>query len=158
VLQHIKESIPAVREVLASAKQPHKWLAAGPIRPGLRRRFHDGVFSVGNAAGEAHPVVAEGISMAMQSGYLAADCLLSVDGERPLRSTEKIKAAGRRYSRAWTRSFATRIRVSSVIAYWAMRPRFVALTDPIFRSIPSLLTFGARLSGKSRSITFKEVA
>jgi len=158
VLKHIVQSIPAVRRVLADSQQPHKWLAAGPIRPGLRRRYHEGVFSVGNAAGEAHPVVAEGISMAMQSGCLAAECLLGVDQGRALQSADQINAAGQRYSSQWKSCFATRIRVSSVIAYWAMHPRFVAVTEPVLRSIPSLLTVGARLSGKSRTLNLKDVA
>jgi flavin-dependent dehydrogenase len=33
-------------------------------------------FLIGNIAGEAHPIVAEGISMAMQSGWLLARLLL----------------------------------------------------------------------------------
>src|SRR5262249_20095406 len=67
VLAHIESHTPAVRAVLAGSRRLGDWMAAGPIRPGVRLRTPPGFFAVGNAAGEAHPVIAEGISMAMQS-------------------------------------------------------------------------------------------
>ena len=51
------------------------WRSAGPIRPGYEAHA-GGIFLAGNAAGEAHPVVAEGISMAMQSSSLLVRRLL----------------------------------------------------------------------------------
>ncbi|HEY5315745.1 MAG TPA: FAD-dependent oxidoreductase, partial [Pirellulales bacterium] len=53
VLEHILASTPAVARVLEGASLADHWLAAGPIRPGIRWRFRDGIFRVGNAAGEA---------------------------------------------------------------------------------------------------------
>ena len=43
-------------------------LAAGPIHPGLRISATDELFRIGNAAGEAHTILGEGMSMALQSG------------------------------------------------------------------------------------------
>ncbi|MCE9526275.1 MAG: FAD-dependent monooxygenase [Planctomycetales bacterium] len=143
VLSHIFESCPALRPVLESATLAGPWLSAGPIRPGIRRCYADGVFIVGNAAGEAHPVVAEGISMAMQSAWLLAESLSATSDERTV---------ARNYTRAWRRSFAPRIRAAAAIAHWAMQPRLVAATLPFLQTWPKLLTLGAWLSGKSKLV------
>ncbi|MFN0020069.1 MAG: NAD(P)/FAD-dependent oxidoreductase [Pirellulaceae bacterium] len=143
VLSHILESCPALRPVLESATLVGPWLSAGPIRPGIRRCYADGVFVVGNAAGEAHPVVAEGISMAMQSAWLLVERLVAATDEKTVASS---------YTRAWRRNFAPRIRAAAAIAHWAMRPRLVAATLPFLQTWPNLLTFGAWLSGKSKLV------
>ena len=140
---HILESCPALRPVLESASLAGPWLSAGPIRPGIRHCYADGVFVVGNAAGEAHPAVAEGISMAMQSAWLLVDRLIASKDEQ---------SAAREYNRDWRRSFAPRIRAAAAIAHWTMRPRLVAATLPLFQASPKLLTFGAWLSGKSKLV------
>jgi flavin-dependent dehydrogenase len=143
VLSHILESCPALGSVLEGATLADSWLSAGPIRPGLRRCYADGMFVVGNAAGEAHPVVAEGISMALQSAWLLTDRLIAGNDERTV---------ARGYTRAWRQSFTPRIRAASAIAHWAMRPRLVATTLPFLQTWPKLLTFGAWLSGKSKLV------
>ncbi|MFL5259917.1 MAG: NAD(P)/FAD-dependent oxidoreductase, partial [Hyphomicrobiales bacterium] len=66
VLTHLLKSTKGARQVLQYAWADGPWLAAGPIQPGIRRP-HARVFFTGNLAGEAHPIVAEGISMAIQS-------------------------------------------------------------------------------------------
>ena len=67
----------AVADVLTRAEVSGEWLAAGPIRPQVRSCGQDGVFLLGNAAGEAHPIVAEGISMAIQSAWLLCERLIT---------------------------------------------------------------------------------
>lgn len=61
-----------VARALAGATRTGSWLASGPLRPGARVGRADGVFRIGNAAGEAHPILGEGMSMALQSGALLA--------------------------------------------------------------------------------------
>jgi len=134
VLSHMKASCEPLREALAGATLEDQWRAAGPIHPGVRATRHGRIFLAGNAAGEAHPVVAEGISMAMQSGWLLA--------------THLINQTGTAYAEDWGRLFRTRIAAASVIAHWAMRPRLVAAALPVLRSFPSLLTQSARTTGK----------
>ncbi len=150
VFAHIRDSCHGVRIALEGAKREHAWLAAGPIRPGIRRRFRGGFFRVGNAAGEAHPAVAEGISMAMQGAWLLAEHLIrwkrSGGGVRNL---DRVNAA---YSADWRRQFAPRIHASSVIAHWAMKKQAVAAILPLLHWFPGFLTWGARFSGKSRRI------
>ncbi|MCE9544365.1 MAG: FAD-dependent monooxygenase, partial [Planctomycetia bacterium] len=151
VIDHILESCPVVRPVLTGATRDGNWLSAGPIRPGIRRCHHGGgIFLVGNAAGEAHPVVAEGISMAMQAGWLLAR-LLAPAREQLDRPAVR-DAIGRQYRAAWRKHFAPRIRCAEAVARWAMRPRLVSATLPIVRCFPKILTLGARLSGKAAQV------
>ena len=149
VLAHIKKSCSAAREVLVGARLEHDWQSAGPIRPGIRRCGFNGIFLVGNAAGEAHPVVAEGIGMAMQSAWLLGECLTA--GPVEVQSDKAVDAVRGDYTAAWRRTLAPRIRVAALIAHWAMRPALVACALPLLRLFPGVLTAGARLSGKATS-------
>jgi len=145
VIGHIVKSCRGVREALAGAERHGAWLAAGPIRPGIRKPYADDVFAVGNLAGEAHPIIAEGIGMAIQSSRLLAAELIA---RRSTLTTESGRArAGRAYSIAWRRCFATRIRASAFLARLAMRPGASVLL-PLLERFPDILTIGARLSGK----------
>jgi flavin-dependent dehydrogenase len=142
----IQQSCRGAREALAGARLDGAWLSAGPIRPGIRARFADGVFCIGNAAGEAHPIIAEGISMAMQSAWLLCERL----GVRKCRaaSSEALGEIGKEYSRDWRRSFGARIRAAKLFAGLAVRPGAVGLLLPVMGWFPGLLTFGAWWSGK----------
>lgn len=148
VCEHILATTPVLRRVLDTAEVEDAWLSAGPIQPGFRSRYQGGVFVVGNAAGEAHPVVAEGISMAMQSAWLICDRLIH---NRDLSNSTQA-ALARSYSKAWAKAFASRIYAASAVAHWASRPSLVAATLPLFNRFPNLLTFGAQLSGKAKSV------
>jgi menaquinone-9 beta-reductase len=150
LLEYLLHSTPALLEVVSDRDREGPWLSAGPIRPGIRPRYRDGVFLIGNAAGEAHPAVAEGISMALQSAWLLAGLL---GGRRDaIRGPAASDYVGRAYARAWRRSFAPRIRSAAAVAHWAMRPNAVVATLPLLRNCPPLLTWGARLSGKATQI------
>lgn len=143
VIAHIKQSCRPVREALVGATLEHRWLSAGPIQPGIRSCGFDRIFLVGNAAGEAHPAVAEGIGMAMQSASLLCERLIT---------SEDIAAVRRDYAAAWRRTLAPRIHAAAVIAHWAMRPQAVACVSPLLRMFPGVLTAGARLSGKAATL------
>jgi menaquinone-9 beta-reductase len=147
VLAHIKQHCGAAREALDGARLEDDWLSAGPIRPGVRRCGFDGIFLVGNAAGEAHPAVAEGIGMAMQSAWLLCECLLAGRADRL--SGQAMDAVRDDYAAAWRRTLAPRIHAAALIAHWAMRPAAVACALPWLRLFPGVLTAGARISGKA---------
>jgi len=150
VLQHIFASCDGVRNALLAADLDGAWLAAGPIRPGVRARHRDGVFMVGNRAGEAHPIVAEGISMAAQSAWLLAQRLIARQDD--IVAGRARDDVGARYVSDWDAAFLTRIRAAAAFAHLAMRPAAVALLLPMFRQFPAMLTFGAALSGKTRQV------
>jgi len=147
VLAHIKKTCRGVCDALSGARVVEGWLSTGPIRPGIRARISEGIFSVGNAAGEAHPIIAEGISMAIQSSWLLCERLAAGPGHRL--SREALREIGSDYAAAWRKCFASRVRAAALFAQLAMRPTAVEWLVPLFRVLPGLLTLGAKLSGKT---------
>ena len=147
VFAHVLRHCRGVREALGGARlaDGEGWRGAGPIHPGVRPLTRPGVLAVGNAAGEAHPLVAEGISMALQSGWLAAHHLVkTLAGERT-------PAAGARaYARDWRAHFLLRIRASQAFA--AIADRGTSWMGAAVSLYPGLLTAGALLSGKSGAV------
>lgn len=146
VLAHIRSHCRAADCVLDGARMVDPWLAVGPLRPGFRALRQGRVFLCGNAAGEAHPVIAEGISLAIQSSWLLAEALQAHRDEVLHGAVER---AGDRYATAWRRQFAARIRRSALIARLSMQPAAAAIA-PLFSLFPGALTECARLSGKTR--------
>lgn len=145
VMAHVAESCRGVREALRGARREGPWLAAGPIRPGVRPLGRRGLFRAGNAAGEAHPLVAEGISMAIQSSWLLCAHLLSQDSLRPAALDE----AGRCYERDWRAHFAPRVRASMLFASLTLSRLGTPASVAAVRAMPAVLALGARLSGKA---------
>jgi flavin-dependent dehydrogenase len=145
VEEYLKESCVGVDRALDSAMRVGPWLSVGPIRPGMRLRWPAGIFAVGNAAGEAHPVVAEGISMAMQSAWLLARRLIY--SSRPRAEDQ------RAYAAEWRRAFQPRLIASQAVARWAMTPRALTASLPWVSRFPRLLTWGALASGKVSPIS-----
>ena len=134
VLAHIRATTIGVDRALEGAVLEGHFLSTGPIHPGIRPRLADGVFFVGNSAGEAHPIIAEGISMAIQASGLLAKLLIASREDE--------------YARAWHDSFATRIRAASLFAHLAMRDESRNLCRALIAGFPGILDWGARLSGK----------
>lgn len=143
---YVANACHGVRTMLAGARQQGAWLSTGPIRPGIRLQRSGHAFLVGNAAGEAHPIVGEGISMAIQSAWLLAQKL----GPHRVDMADKEMQASLRqdYVRAWLQHFAPRIRLAAIFAHIAMRRAPTGCTLPILKACPRLLTHAARWSGK----------
>ncbi|WP_375449974.1 NAD(P)/FAD-dependent oxidoreductase [uncultured Devosia sp.] len=148
VHRHILSSCPAAKAAIGRAALHGEWLAAGPIRPGIRQQYQDGIFRVGNIAGESHPIIAEGISMALQSGWLLAEQLRQV----PVWDADGRAAAGAAYTRLWHRQFATRIHAAAILARLAIFPHSAAMMRNTVRFFPAALSIGARLSGKTKAL------
>lgn len=145
--RHVLASCRGVKAVLADAELDGAWLSAGPIQPGIRACYDRDIFRVGNIAGESHPVIAEGISMALQSGWLLARELIAAG-----RGCNSSEAIGDRYQKAWRRQFSTRVRAASAIARIALWPGGQAAMRAVIRNFPAALTIGAELSGKTREM------
>lgn len=150
VLGHIQEHCRGVRLALHSARREGEWLSAGPIRPGIRLRFPGGIFPVGNLAGEAHPVIAEGISMALQSSWLLCQRLIAWRTQGAQRA--ELPGLGSAYAGDWRRYFSPRLQASRLLAEWAMRPALVSAAIPLVWSCPALLTWVARVTGKAHGV------
>jgi len=156
VERYLTREVRGVAEALAGASREGSWLASGPIRPGMRLPRGGGgdVFLIGNAAGEAHPIIGEGISMALQSACLLA-ALLGPE-RAAIADAERSASVQRRLLRAhaatWRRSFSLRLHIAAAFAHVAMRPRATAALWPLASAWPAVLTSGARWSGKTRAV------
>ena len=145
----LRRECRGVAEALGSARREGVWLAAGPIDPGIGLRPDDTLFRIGNAAGEAHPIIGEGMSMAMQSAWLLCAQLL-----RPSLPHGEMSGAAwqrgvhQRYAADWHRHFAPRLRLAAAFAHFAMRPAMVSPLLALLSRWPALLTQGARWGGK----------
>ena len=119
----------------------------GPLRPQIRLRKPEGLFYVGNAAGEMHPLIGEGMSMALQSAFLLAGYLIkqparAIDGTRAL----EIHQA---YRSAWRNAFALRLRLAAIFAHIAMRPALSLPVTKLLGVCPRGLTAAAHFAGKA---------
>jgi flavin-dependent dehydrogenase len=143
ILAYVKQHCEPVAAVLRRASLAGPWLGTGPIAPGIRPRYAGATYRVGTAAGETHPLVGEGMSMAMQAAWLLATTLTT---------TPDPAAAARLYATAWRRRFGPRIRAASAFAHLAMRRETISLLLPVLTRLPALLTLGAAHSGKTRLV------
>lgn len=156
VFAHLQASCRGVGEALQHATLDGTWLSTGPIRPGIRPFRCERMFTVGNAAGEAHPIVAEGISMAIQSSWLLCERLtLHKDG---VFSEREVESAAVDYGTRWRANFARRIYASALFAQMAMRPITADMVVAFIKLAPRILTIGARLSGKAQPLTGLQIA
>ena len=146
---YLKRECHAVAAALASAQRVGAWMASGPIDPGIRLNKDDTLFRIGNAAGEAHPIIGEGMSMAMQSAWLlCAQLLQSAPPRARLSDTGWQRSVQRRYAAQWRQHFASRLRLAAAFAHVAMRPTLASPMLAVLRRWPALLTQGARWGGK----------
>ena len=148
VLAYVAAQCRGAREALEGAAREGPWLSAGPIRPGVRTLARGRLFAVGNAAGEAHPLVAEGLSMATQSAWLLAVELAAADGL----SDAALARARAGYARAWRRQFEGRVHASRLFATLAEVPAAARVAAGLMRHAPDILTWGARRSGKALAL------
>jgi flavin-dependent dehydrogenase len=145
-------SCAGVRTALRDAAREGAWLSVGPLRPGIRLDAVEGAFRVGNAAGESHALIGEGISMALQASVLLA-ATLTQQPVRAIRATRGVELH-RAYAAAWRRTFAPRLRRAALFAQIAMRPMLAEPTRALLARRPALLCRAARLAGKAASGAF----
>jgi 2-polyprenyl-6-methoxyphenol hydroxylase-like FAD-dependent oxidoreductase len=154
VLLHIAASCRGVSLALAGTASDRVWLSSGPLRTGIRTFGRNGIFAVGNAAAETHPVIAEGISIAIQSAVLLCEQLiahpqLTCDGAGVASAFEDCRA---RYAAAWRSNFSPRLFAASVFASVFTRPLATRIATGLVESFPQLLAAGARWSGKAQPL------
>jgi len=151
VLAHIEASCKGVAVALSAATLDGVWLSAGPLRTGIRTFGKDGIFAVGNAAAEAHPIVAEGISMAIQSACLLCEQLIA--RQDTLRytafSSDVLDSIRYEYATTWQKNFSRRLHMAALFAHLFMRPICTRIAAGMLERVPQLLTQGARWSGKA---------
>ncbi len=144
----LRQGCRGVSESLEGARRTSPWLTVGPLWPGMHAVATGAVFRVGNAAGESHPLIGEGINMALQSATLLARELTRLPPAFTLRNAVELQ---RRYAQAWQREFSRRLRMAALYAHVAMRPYLAAPARRLSARWPALLTQAARLAGKADS-------
>jgi len=146
----LQEQCDGVRAVLQGARREGAWLAAGPLDPGIHLSRGDAMFRIGNAAGEAHPILGEGMSMALQSAWLLCAQLLARAPGQGLSDPAWQRELARVYAAQWRVAFAARLRFAAVLAHLAMRPRLFKPVLALLQRWPTLLTRAAVWGGKTR--------
>jgi len=149
----LRQQCVGVRVALEGAVRAGPWLASGPLQIGVRVDADDGLLRVGNAAGEVHPILGEGISMALQSGVLLALQLRAARAAHwpagaDLRAWQR--APARRYAQLWRHQFDGRRRLAAVFAHMAMQPSGATALCALARRWPAGLALGAQWGGKTR--------
>ena len=137
VFRHTLRTSTEFKNYFGNAKLQGPWLASGPLRAGSRPLHRDGIFAAGNAAGEVHPLIGSGISMAMRSASILSPLL-----DAALRGEMTMDAAARAYEMQWRTEFARRLFLSSCFV------RLVGRASParLVAHAPWLLTLAAKVS------------
>jgi len=146
----LKEQCGGVKAALQGATREGAWLAAGPLDTGIHLSPGDGTFRIGNAAGEAHPIIGEGMSMALQSAWLLCAQLLHAKPGQDLADPAWQREQMRIYAAQWRSAFAARLRFAAALAHVAMRPMLAKPLLALLQRWPGLLTLGAGWGGKTR--------
>lgn len=144
------QACDGVRHALHGAVRDGPWLTSGPLDPGTRITTSDAIFKVGNAAGEAHPILGEGMSMALQSAALLASHLTGQQQSAPVPDCVRQAVIAYRYAAAWRKEFVPRLRLASAFAHLSMHSATSALLMRLVDAWPAVLTQGARWGGKVR--------
>lgn len=105
---------------------------------------HDGMMLAGDAAGFIDPFAGDGISLALQSGALAAQSIISF-----LRGSCSIEEARRQYRAAYRKRFTAAFRNAARLRAALAAPRWVRSTGLALATIPGvgkMLVKGTRAS------------
>lgn len=146
----LQEQCGGVRAALQGARRDGAWLATGALDTGIHLGQGGGPFRIGNAAGEAHPILGEGMSMALQSAWLLCAQLLAREPGPRLSDPVWQREMARVYAAQWRVAFAARLRFAAVLAHLAMRPGLFKPVLALLRRWPALLTRAAAWGGKTR--------
>ena len=144
----LQQECAGLRRALQGAVRDGPWLTCGPLDPGVRVAASNSHFRIGNAAGEAHPILGEGMSMALQSASMLCTCLLGPTGNAAAPDGAAQTDLQRRYAGEWRKAFTPRLRLAALFAHVAMRPRGAEALLNLTQRWPELLTRGARWGGK----------
>jgi menaquinone-9 beta-reductase len=146
---YLRRNCLGLREALSGARRSGSWLTVGPLWPGAHGLTGDTLLRVGNAAGESHPLIGEGIGMALQSAVL-----LTAELKRfsPAAMTARaLLDLQHRYALASHHAFSRRLHAAALYAHIAMRPFLASAARALMARWPSLLTQAAQLAGKARA-------
>jgi 2-polyprenyl-6-methoxyphenol hydroxylase-like FAD-dependent oxidoreductase len=145
----LEKTCHGVQQALQHAVRVGPWLAAGPLVPGMHLRGDDTILRIGNAAGEAHPLIGEGMTMALQSAWLLSQTLVHAREHPATPTTDWQAPVARTYAAQWAQQLQPRLRTASLLAHLAMHSAAAPLLLALLQARPTLLTRVARWSGKA---------
>jgi len=140
-LRSLIEENAAFGRMVGMGRVSGAWMASGPLEPGVREVYRDGRFFVGNAAGEVHALVGEGITLAMRGGAMLAGVLGRF-------GVSQLEAGGRAYERMWRSEFMRRYAAAQLFANLMMRPDASRMAASVLRQWPELMSVCVRAAGK----------
>ena len=146
LLAYLFKFNPGLKRIMRRAKRESAWFACGPMRPGVRRLYANGLFYSGNAAGEVHALVGEGMTLALRSGRLLAGEFLA--GMAAGKGDAEI---AKNYQSAWRTEFTGRLDAGNLFSNLLMRPMAGNIAADAFNCFPELLHAAVRFSGKAAS-------
>jgi 2-polyprenyl-6-methoxyphenol hydroxylase-like FAD-dependent oxidoreductase len=138
-----------VHQALHRAERVGPWLAAGPLVTGMHLSPMDSVLRIGNAAGEAHPLIGEGMAMALQSAWLLSQTLEAARTRASASTRAWQSPVAGDYAAQWVRHLRPRLRTASVFAHLAMHRVAAPSLLALLQARPTLLTRSARWAGKA---------
>ena len=145
---YLRSSCGLAATALHSARREGAWQAVGPLRTGYHPQSPWGILRIGNAAAEAHPLIGEGICMALQSAAILAGLCANRCRELDAASIVDLQ---RTHAALGRREFSGRLRLARLYARIAMGPAPAAAAAVLMKSWPRVLTTGAQLAGKARN-------
>jgi flavin-dependent dehydrogenase len=104
---------------------------------------------IGNAAGEAHPLIGEGMTMALQSAWLLSQTLVHAREHPATPTTDWQAPVARTYAAQWAQQLQPRLRTAALLAHLAMHRAAAPALMRMLQARPTLLTRVARWSGKA---------
>jgi len=135
--QNITRENRALARAVKGATPLFEWVASGNVSFERAAPARDGVLRAGDAAGYIHPLTGDGMAMALRSGELAAQFVLSA-----LQTNASPLNAADDYARAWKGEFQGRL-------WWASRfqplftdARVTGLAQTFFDRAPALFRLG----------------
>ncbi|HKT72189.1 MAG TPA: NAD(P)/FAD-dependent oxidoreductase [Steroidobacteraceae bacterium] len=146
---YLRDSCPDLAAALQNARRDGPWQSAGPLRPGFHDATSNPGLRIGNASVEAHPLIGEGICMALQSAAALARLIVKQPSNI---DPARVQALQRAHARTCRAAFRGRVRLAHLYAQVAMRPWLTTPSAALMRAWPRILTFTALLAGKARGI------
>lgn len=124
------------RDRLKSAKVVGKWYTTGPLSFGRRRLGRNGILAIGDASGMIDPFTGTGIQMALRTGELAAEAVVSANGETG--------SVLEQYTLNYDREFGSRLKTAGRLRGLAFSPRAARVAAVLLTYVPGLTSFMLR--------------
>jgi geranylgeranyl reductase family protein len=122
------------RQRLRKAEISGRWLSTGPLTFGARRLDRDGVITAGDSSGMIDPFTGTGIQIALRTGELAAEAIITTgtDGDDPAARAISVYRAG------YDREFGKRMKVAGMLRRAVFSPSLLNALSGVLARAPWL--------------------